>query len=691
MPEIFEIEPERYELFEAPRYIFTPTRREFLATLGVGIMVVPAIAQQRRGGGGGANVPVGSRLHIATDGTVTVLSGKVEVGQGARTELAMAAAEELRLPLEQMRVILGDTDLTPNDGLTAGSGTTPRTVPSVRSAAAAAREMLLSTAAERWHADRATLRITNGRITHDGKSFGYADLASALAGVQPNTTALTKVDDWKILGTSQYRADAHAIVTGKHEYPSDIKRPGMLYGCVLRAPAYNSKLKSADLTAAQKLPGVVAVKDGDFAGCAASTSYAARKAVAAIAAEWDTKEHPSSDVLFTHLKSHAKPGRSASERGSISTGLAAAAKKHTATYQVPFIAHAPMEPRAAVAEWVDGKLTVWTGTQNPFGVRDQLMQAFHLTADKVRVIQPDSGGGFGGKHISDAALEAARLAKEAGKPVCVRWTRAEEFMWAYFRPAGLFEIEAGLDAEGRLTAWKFVNYNAGGAALETPYKVANAHHHFLGSQSPLREGSYRGIAATANNFARECFMDELASAANLDPLEFRLRNADNDRLRAVLQAAAKKFRFAERRAAKKGIGIAGGTEKGSYVAACVELDPTTGKIREFCMAFECGKILNPANLRAQVEGSIIQGLGGALTEAIEFAGGKLKNGSFARYKVPRFKDVPTLDVVLLDRPDLAPAGAGETPIIAVAPAIANAAFHAYGERRRAMPVKMGRA
>jgi len=318
-----------------------------------------------------------------------------------------------------------------------------------------------------------------------------------------------------------------------------------------------------------------------------------------------------------------------------------------------------MEPRAAVAEWANGKLTVWTGTQNPLQVRSQLVQAFHLAPEKVRVIVPDTGGGFGGKHTGECAIEAARLAKEASRPVSLRWTRAEEFTWAYFRPAGLFEVEAGLDAAGLLTAWDFANYNSGTAGLESPYRVPHSRTQFLYCEAPLRSGSYRGIAATANNFARECFMDELAGAAAKDPLDFRLANLENARLKDVLLAAAKRFRWQERRKERRpgrGVGLACGTEKGSYVAACVEVDGP--RVREITMAYECGAILNPANLRAQVEGAIIQGLGGALTEAIEFENGKLKNGSFAKYPVPRFRDVPPLEIVLVNRPDLPSVGAG---------------------------------
>jgi isoquinoline 1-oxidoreductase len=337
-----------------------------------------------------------------------------------------------------------------------------------------------------------------------------------------------------------------------------------------------------------------------------------------------------------------------------------------------------MEPRAAVAEWVDGKLTVWTGTQNPFGVQQQLEQAFRISADKVRVIEPGSGGGFGGKHTGEVAIEAARLAKESGKPVCLRWTRAEEFMWAYSRPAGLFEITASLNDKGQITAWDFATYNAGTAGLESPYKIPNSLTRFHLCDSPLREGSYRGIAATTNNFARECFMDELAALAHQDPLDFRLNHCDNPRLRDVILAVTHKFSWKARRKDAKpgtGIGLAAGFEKGSYVAACTEVttDPKTGfRITAFHMAYECGAILNPTNLRAQVEGSIIQGLGGALIEKLDFENGRLTNGSFTQYKLPRFRDVPPITITLLDRNDLPAVGAGETPIVVVAPAIASA-------------------
>jgi isoquinoline 1-oxidoreductase len=324
-----------------------------------------------------------------------------------------------------------------------------------------------------------------------------------------------------------------------------------------------------------------------------------------------------------------------------------------------------------------------------------LARAFHLGDEQVRVIVPDFGSGFGGRHTGEAGVETARLAKAAGHPVSLRWTRREEFTWAYFRPAAVIQIEAGLDDKSKLACWHFVNINAGGAGIETPYRAGKHRSQSVRSDAPLRQGSYRCLAATGNNFARESFMDELAAAGGVDPLEFRLAHLDNPRLRAVLEAAAQRFGWQERikkKNPKVGIGLACGTEKGSYVAACaeVEIDPTAKQIavRRVCQVFECGAILNPANLLSQVQGAIIMGLGPALREEINFENGEVLNPSFRRYQVPRLADVPELDIHLLNRPDLDSAGGGETPIIAIAPAIGNAVFQATGQRLRSMPIRL---
>jgi isoquinoline 1-oxidoreductase len=453
------------------------------------------------------------------------------------------------------------------------------------------------------------------------------------------------------------------------------------------------------LKEAQAMPGVTVVHEGNFVGVAASSQHQAEEALAAIRAEWKEIPQPSDKDLFDLLKKSPTSGQGQgfggrsgnNDKGSIEKGLAAADHKLQTTYTIAYIAHAPMETRAALAEWKEDKLTVWTGTQRPFGVRGDLARALGIPEDQIRVIVPDMGSGYGGKHTTEAPLEAARLAKASDKPVKVVWTRQEEFAWAYFRPAGVIEVTSGVRKDGTITAWEFHNYNSGGSAIGTLYEIPNQRIAFHPGQSPLKQGSYRALAATANHFARESHMDELAHAVQLDPLEFRLKNLKDARLRAVLEAAAEQFGWGKSKpAANHAFGIAGGSEKGSYVASCAEIsvEPSSGKVKveRVVTAFECGAIVNPDGLKNQVEGAVVMGLGGALFEAIQFDNGKIRNAAFARYRVPRFSDLPSLETVLLDRKDLVSAGAGETPIVAVAPAIANAIFQATGKRLRSMPL-----
>ncbi|HLH73558.1 MAG TPA: molybdopterin cofactor-binding domain-containing protein, partial [Chloroflexota bacterium] len=379
------------------------------------------------------------------------------------------------------------------------------------------------------------------------------------------------------------------------------------------------------------------------------------------------------------------------ELGSLEAGRSNAAHTLEATYTIAYLAHAPLEARAAIAEWDGDRLTVWTGTQRPFGVRGELAAAFQMSEENVRVIVPDTGAAYGGKHTGDAALEAARLARAAGRPVKIIWTREEEFTWAYFRPAGVIDVRSAVRTDGMITAWEFHNYNSGAEAMRTPYAIPNQKSEFHVTLSPLRQGSYRALAATANHFARESHMDELACLLGIDPLAFRLKNLRDLRLQAVFDAAATHFGWdTRRRAPGRGFGIAGGTEKGSYVATCVEVavDRASGqvKLERVVEAFDCGAIVNPDGLRNQIEGAIVQGIGGALFERIQFDNGKILSNRFSRYRVPRFADVPPIEAVLLDRKDLPSAGAGETPIVGLAPALGNAIYDATGVRLRSMPL-----
>ncbi|MFC1636578.1 molybdopterin cofactor-binding domain-containing protein [Planctomycetota bacterium] len=684
-------------------------RRAFVQMLGTGLLIT--VTQrvslgQRSRSRSGRSITVAARLHINQDGTISVMTGKVEEGQGPRAELSQAAAEELQVSVEKIRLIMADTDLVPDDGITAGSRTTPYNVPPVRRGAAMARELLTRLAAERWKVDPGTLKVTDGTITHKTtrQTVTYADLAKSndiddiFKKTIPSDIAVTPVSEWDALGMSVPRPNIRDIITGAHRYPSDIVRPNMFYGKILRPPSYGATLESIDLSPAKEMKGVVVVREGDFVGCAASSSFLATKALEAVAktASWKTAPHPSSKELYSHLKQYARTGDRSRPRtrGSIDEGFANAAKVLSETYDAAYIQHTPMEPRAAVAEWKEGRLTVWAGVDWPQRAQRDLARTFDIPLDRVRAIVPDMGGGFGGKHSAEAAEEAARLAKVAGRPVSVQWTRAEEFTWAYFRPAAVIECKGGLDANGSLIAWDFTTINPGGSAADTPYNIPNTSILSASTDSPLRQGPYRCLGATVNNFARESFMDELAAMTGADPLAFRLAHLENPRIRTVLEAAAKHFSWSARRkkvTSEIGVGLACGTEKNSVVAACaeVEVDRKRGeiKVREVCEAFECGPIINPANLTSQVQGCIIMGLGGALREEMRFEDGKILNAGFSNYLVPRFKDVPKIHVHLINKTDIPSAGGGETPIIAIAPAIGNAVFAATGIRLRSMPMQ----
>jgi isoquinoline 1-oxidoreductase len=472
----------------------------------------------------------------------------------------------------------------------------------------------------------------------------------------------------------------------------------MLHGKVLRPPAFKATLVSVKTADAEAMPGVKVIRDGDFVGVVAPTEHVATEALAALQAEWKTVPQIEGKDLFKHLKEKARPGGGGGfgrggggNRGSVKDGLASADHKLEATYTIAYIAHVPLEPRASVAEWSDGQLTVWTGTQRPFGVRGELATAFGLGQDRVRVIVPDMGSGYGGKHSGECAIETARLARGAGKPVKLVWTRQEEFTWGYFRPGGVIDVNGGIGKDGKLTAWEQHNYNSGPSSLASPYVVANHRAEFHASDPPLRQGAYRALAATANTFARESHMDDLARLAGIDPLEFRLKNLTDERLRAVLQAAATKFGWGRKKpAASHGFGIGCGTEKGSWVATCAEVkvNRESGEINvlRLVTAFDCGAMLNPNHLTNQVEGAVMMGLGGALFEQIRFDNGKILNPRLSAYRVPHFTDLPQLETVLIDRKDQRSAGAGETPIVAVAPAIGNAICAATGVRLRSMPM-----
>jgi len=696
------IEVERYELLEDPPYRFEFDRRDFIKTLGGGLLVLFVTRrldgqESGRGRGGDDRQPadVNAWLHIADTGAVTAFTGKVEVGQNIRTSLTQAVAEELHVPLASVSLVMGDTSRVPFDMGTFGSRTTPTMNLQLRRAAAAARNALTARAAERWQVDPDGIDVVDGRAIHKASNrsatFGELLTGHPLVATVTDDASLAPPPAWRVAGRSVPKVDGRSFVTGTHEYTSDIRRPGMGHGRVIRPPKYGATIASVDSSAADALPGVTVVRDGDFLGVVAATTEGAARAAELVKVTWAGGATQSSKTLFDELKSTAESGggQGAFHAGDVDAALASASRRFEASYRVAYIAHCPLEPRAAVAEWNGGDLTVWTGTQRPFGVKGELAEAFHLAPERVRVVMPDTGSGYGGKHTGEAAIEAARLARGATRPVSLVWTRNEELTWAYFRPAGVIDVRAAADASGTITAWEFHNYNSGPSGIRSPYEIANQRIEFHGAKSPLRQGSYRGLAATANHFAREAHMDEMAAALGVDPLAFRRKHLRDERIAGVLDAATAAFGWDSRkRASGRGYGLACGTEKGGYVATCAEvaIDGRDVRVARVAVAFECGAIVNPDGLKNQVEGAVVQGLGGALFEAIAFEDGRIVNARFADYRVPRFHDVPVIDTVLVNRPDLPSAGAGETPIVGIAPAIANAIFDASGIRLRALPL-----
>jgi isoquinoline 1-oxidoreductase len=696
-----EVGPTAFEPRVRPRAPWDLTLhedRDFFEVLSEGLVVVlpeePARSDRW-------STSAGAWIHVGADGVVTGFTGKVDVGQDNRSALSQLVAEELGAPIGSVRLVMGDTDLCPYDEGTFGSRSTPDAGENLRATAAAARALLLETAAGRWEVDPAALVATDGRVREiDGdRAVSFGELVRGGRRVE---TAAVEV---RLPPRPSERASRPPItrtaletVTGARRFPADIVRPGTLHGMVLRPPTFGSSLRSVALEEARAVPGVIVVHEGSFVGVAAPDLPTARRAIRAIRSEWEITPQPSERDLVEHLRSHPVEehgwgGAFRHASGDVEAGLAAASVRLEGTYTTAYIAHVPLETRVALAEWEGEHLTVWTGTQRPFGVRAELAEELEIAEEQVRVIVPDPGGGYGGKHSGDVAIEAARLARASGRPVRVRWNREEEFTWAYFRPAAVIDVRSGASAEGALTAWEFLNVNAGSAAIGCPYDIPNQRIEYQPAASPLPQGSYRALAATANHFARESHLDELAHLLEIDPLELRLRHLSDDRLAEVFRAVADRAGWAGRsREPGYGMGIAGGVEKDARVATCVEVrvdrDGRLDVLR-VVTAFECGAIVDADNLVNQIEGATVMGLGGALFEAIRFEEGRILNPRLSEYRVPRFGDVPQIDISLLDRPDVPSAGAGETPIVAVAPALANAVFAATGRRIRSLPIAPG--
>lgn len=635
---------------------------------------------------------VSSWIHISEAGIITVFTGKVEIGQNIRTSLSQVVAEELSVAPQKIKMIMGDTSLTPYDRGTYGSLTTLQISPILRLAAANLREILLEEAEKVLGISSSKLQLKDGKVLEVG-SANSVDFGDLLEGKQVlrkinKETATIAPSRWKVAGHSIPKINGRDFITGSHKYVSDMVLPNMVYGKVLRPPAYGAKLLRIETKKAEDIPGTMLVSEGDFIGLVADSPGKAAMALASIDCSWGPGTLLERSELFEHLVKNSKGGKPKSK--SLEVSYEGAPLRINQRFEIDYIAHVPLETRAALANWKDGKVEVWAGTQRPFGLHEDLAKEFDLSLDKIHVHVPDTGSGYGGKQSSEVGIEAAKLSKAVGRPVKVCWTREEEFKWAYFRPAGVIEVKASVN-NGKINTWEFHNYNSGSAGIDFPYSGAEEHVSFHRSSSPLRQGSYRALSSTANVFAIESIVNDLAGDLKLDPLQFRIAHLDKPRLIDVIKAGAEAFDWGkEKRQPDIGYGMACGTVKGGFVATFVEVEVENKSrklnVRRVVTAFECGVIINPRHLKSQVIGCVLQGLGGALFEAVDFNDAKLTNPGLSSYRVPRFSDVPEMKVVLLNREDLPSSGAGEAPIVCIAPALRNAIHDACGVKLHKLPM-----
>ena len=643
-------------------------------------------------------------LKIGPDGRVGCFVGKVEMGQGNMTALAILAAEELEVPLERVDMLMGDTDLCPWDGGTWGSLSVWQFGPVLRGAAAEARAVLVQLAAERLGVPADRLQVKDGVVSVVGDSAKRVPYGELVEGRRIERHMLDvkvkPVAQFSLVGKDAPRKDGRLKVTGAAKYAADILPPGILHACLLRPPAHGAKLLSADVSEAEKVAGVKVIQQGDLVAVLHPRPDMARQALNRVKAAYQPSPSTLDDrTIFEHLLKSAPAPKELVAKGSIPVGETNSKHRLEATYLNSYVAHAPMEPHSAVAQWEKGKLTLWASTQAPFLLKGQLAQALGLNPKEVRVITPFLGGGFGGKGIAPQALEAARLARLAGAPVHVAWNRKEEFFLDTFRPAAIVKIRSGLDQAGRIAFWEHHVYCAGDAEAETIYEIP--HQKILSSGGwmggnpaglhPFGIGPWRAPAANTNVYARESHMDALAAKAGLDPLAFRLRHLKNPRMVAVLHAAEKAFGWSPKAGPSgRGFGVACADHRDTLVAAMAEVavDKATGnvKVKRVVLAQDMGVVVNPDGARQQMEGCITMGLGYALSEEVRFQAGQILDENFDTYKIPRFSQVPEIRTILMPNPTLPAQGGGEPAIVVMGALIANAIHDAVGVQMLQLPM-----
>ena len=684
-------------------------RREFIKLLGGGIVILfavgePSLLEAQRQRGQPLPDDFNAFLRIGEDGRVSCFTGKIEMGQGVITSLAMMLADELEVPLDSVDMVMGDTDLCPWDAGTWGSMSTRFFGPPLRAAAAEARAVLIELGAEYLQTPPSELTVEAGVIYNKSqrqKKVSYSQLAKGkkITRRLEKEKVLEKPSDFTIVGTPVLRRDAVDKVTGKARFAGDLQEEGMLYARILRPPAHGAKLISADTSGAKTIEGARVIQDGDMIAVLHEDPELADQALKKIKAQWEKPEAIVDDkTIFDHLLKVAPPGDIVSEGGNLAEGEKASKTIIEKTYLNGYVAHATIETHTALAKVEGGKATIWASTQSPFGVKEEAASALGFQSKDVHVITPFVGGGFGGKGSSRQAVEAARLAKIAGRPIQVAWTRPEEFFYDTFRPAAVVKIKAGVTGLGAISLWDYGVYFAGERGSQHFYDIPHHRTMTYGSgwqgqpgSHPFGTGPWRAPANNTNTFARESQIDILAAAAEKDPLEFRLKNLKDTRMIRVLKAAAEKFGWTPAKAPSgRGHGIACGIDAGTYVAhMCeVEVDRKTGhvQVKRVVCAQDMGLSINPEGAKIQMEGCVTMGLGYALAEDIHFKGGEILDLNFDTYEIPRFSWLPQIETVLIDDRNAAPQGGGEPAIICMGGVIANAIFDAIGGRVFQLPM-----
>jgi len=688
------------------------SRRDFLKLTGGGIIIFFSVGEawpfqeesrQRRRG---FDYPedFNAYLRIHEDGRVSCFTGKIEMGQGVITSLAQELAEELDVSLDTVDMVMGDTDLCPWDMGTFGSLTTRFFGPALRAAAAEARAVLIELAADYLKSPIERLGVKDGVVFDESRKehkVTYAKLAQGkmIERHLKKKPPVKKSSEFTVIGKPTRRTDSLDKVTGKAKFAGDIRLPGMLYARILRPPIHGAKLKSVDTSAANDIKGVQVIQAGDLISVLHECPDEAEKALRKIKTQFDLPEATVDDqTIFDHLLKVAPEGEIVDQGGNLESGWKLASAIFEETYLNSYVAHSPIEPHTAIAEVKENKATVWASTQTPFGAKEEIAEVLGIPSQNVRIITPFVGGGFGGKTANKQAVEAARLAKLAAKPVQVAWTRTEEFFNDTFRPAAVVKIKSGIDDSGKIVFWDYIVYFAGERGSQHFYDIP--HHRTVSTGGgwrgipgahPFGTGAWRAPGNNTNTHARESQIDIMASKAGLDPFEFRLKNLKDKRMIRVLEAAADKFGWTPAKAPSgRGYGLSCGIDAGTYVAtmAEVEVDRQQGKVqvKQVVCAQDMGLSINPEGAKLQMEGCITMGLGYALTEEIHFKGGEIFDLNFDTYEIPRFSWLPKIETVLIDAQESPVQGGGEPAIINMGGVIANAIYDAIGVRLYQLPM-----